>query len=413
MRILTVLPKLPGDPVDGHVIRTRPFLRRLVKRASVDILAYDVGSIDPEIAAGAASCRVVPTVLRRNASILHRLRTFFSPEDVQQRDVEFSDALRESLQNHDYDLVWLAGWRMLLYLPEVKQHMPAGTKVIVDVVDDEIRTNWQDFHDAKGPAANATMARRLLRNSLYQRRFLTGVDLALFVAEGDAETTRKRIPGLHVEVNQNGVDTDYFAPVAGQGAGGPEGPGPGPVLLFEGTMSYPPNIEGATHLVREILPIVQRSVPDAKVVIIGRNPTPEVEALASENVEVTGTVADIREHMRRGALLACSLRSGTGLKNKILQSWSLGIPVVATPISVPGLGAVHGENILIAEGPEAFAEECIRLLKSPQLSADIALGGREFAETRYSIHVKLDEIDRFIRELVPTYGGDLVAERSA
>ncbi|MFT5733997.1 MAG: glycosyltransferase involved in cell wall biosynthesis [Planctomycetota bacterium] len=396
MRILTVLPKLPGDPVDGHVIRTRPLLRRLVQQAEVDILAYDVGSIDEDIAAGAASCKVVPAHLDRNTSLAFRLRKFFSPDDVQQRDAEFSEALKDVLRRSDHDLVWVAGWRMLLYLPEVRQHMSTNSKIVADVVDDDIRRDWQDLRDARGLIGNVTMARRLFRNVLYQRKFLAEADLALFVAEGDAKTTRKRIPGLRVEVNQNGVDTDYFAPAAEDGRRA----GDRPVLLFEGTMSYQPNIEGATHLVRYILPIVQRSIPEASVLIVGRNPTPEIQALAAEDVEVTGTVDDIREHMSRGSLLACSLRTGTGLKNKILQSWAMGIPVVATPISVPGLGGVHEGNMLIADGAERFAEQCVRLLKSPELSRDLSQAGRAFALERYSIHVKLHEIDGFINELL-------------
>lgn len=397
MRILSILPKLPGEPVDGHVIRSRPFHRRLVQRADVDILAYDVGTIDEDIEVGASSCEVVATRLQRNTSLLYRMRTFFSPEDVQQRDAEFSSALAEKLASHDYDLVWVAGWRMLLYLPEIRERISGRTKIIADVVDDETVRNWSDLRNARGLKSNATMARRLLRNSLYQRRFLSEADLALFVAETDAASTRKRLPSLRVEVNQNGVDTDYFTPAPRRSASAGN---PTPILLFEGTMSYAPNIEGAEYLVREILPLVQQSIPGASVIIVGRNPTPKIQALASADVEVTGTVDDIRLHMRRGALLACSLRSGSGLKNKILQSWAMGIPVVATPISVPGLGGIDGGNLLLADGPEAFAAQCVRLLRSPDLSARIAQAGRELAVERYSIQVKLDEIDGLIEELV-------------
>ncbi|WP_419190473.1 glycosyltransferase [Saltatorellus ferox] len=100
------------------------------------------------------------------------------------------------------------------------------------------------------------------------------------------------------------------------------------------------------------------------------------------------------------ALLACSLRSGTGLKNKILQSWAMGIPVVATPISVPGLGGVHDENLLIAEGAKAFAAQCVRLLESPELAERIGRAGRRIALERYSIQVKLEEVDGLIGELL-------------
>ncbi|WP_145205725.1 glycosyltransferase family 4 protein [Planctomycetes bacterium Poly30] len=378
------------------MIRTRPLLRHLVQKAAVDVLAYEVGSIDADIAERVASLRAIPVRLEPNTSAVHRIRTFFSPHDVQPWYRSYSEALAERLSGSEYDLIWVAGWKMLLYLPEVRRLVSPRTKIIADVVDDELLGNWRDLRGAKGPRSRATMARRLLRNSLYQRRFLAHADLALFVAENDANSTRARMPRLRVEVNQNGVDTDYFAPAPPSGKHRDEGP----VLLFEGTMSYGPNVEGALYLVKRVLPIVQRSVPDARVLIVGRNPTPEIEALAAHDVEVTGTVDDVRSDMRRGAMLACSLRSGTGLKNKILQSWAMGIPVVATPISVPGLGAIHDVNVLIAEGPEAFAAQCVRLLEAPSLAERIGNAGRRMALDRYSMHVKLGEIDSFIEELV-------------
>ncbi|MEM8709528.1 MAG: glycosyltransferase family 4 protein, partial [Planctomycetota bacterium] len=373
----------------------RPFLQRLVRHAEVDIVAYERGSVDTQIADGIRSCRTVPIRPIRNTSTFYRLRTFFSPEDVQQRDAEMSASLASILTEREYDIVWVSGWRMLLYLPEVREHAAAHTRIIADVIDDEVRGNWQDFRDAKGLSANATMGRRLLRNSLYQRRFLKHADLALFVAEADAATTKERMPKLRVAVNQNGVDTDYFAPLGTEAQWERDDP----VLLFEGTMSYAPNIEGSRYLVQKVLPLVQREIPNARVLLIGRDPTPELEALAGPDVELTGTVEDVRVHLRRGALLACSLRSGTGLKNKILQSWAMGIPVVATPISVLGLGATQDQELLIAEGAEAFAAECVRVLRSKDLRQRLGTSGRKLAMERYSLRVKLDEIDRYIAEL--------------
>ena len=136
-------------------------------------------------------------------------------------------------------------------------------------------------------------------------------------------------------------------------------------LVFEGNMMFGPNVDAARRLALEILPIVRAAIPAARLVLVGRDPAPEVRALAGESVEVTGTVDDVRPFLARGTVFACPMRLGSGIKNKILQAWAMARPVVATPASLGGLAAHDEDNLLVREDNLGFSEAVIELIRDP------------------------------------------------
>ncbi len=195
----------------------------------------------------------------------------------------------------------------------------------------------------------------------------------LYVSDVDARAYTRFFPSRTVAVVPNGVDIDYFAP--SQTAPEPD------LIVFEGNMNFPPNIDTAIRLVQDVLPRVQRSVPAARICLVGRDPASEVVALASARVEVTGTVDDVRPYLARAAVFACPMRLGSGIKNKILQAWAMARPVVATPESLGGLAASDGVNLLVRSSPEAFAGAIVQLLNDDRLSSELGQNGRETVGT--------------------------------
>ncbi|MCS7261517.1 MAG: glycosyltransferase family 4 protein, partial [Anaerolineae bacterium] len=133
-------------------------------------------------------------------------------------------------------------------------------------------------------------------------------------------------------------------------------------LLILGTMFWPPNVAGTLWFAREVLPRVLREVPDALLTIVGKNPPPEVRALAGPNVAVTGYVADPIPYLAESAAFLVPLQAAGGMRVKILDAWCWGIPIVSTTIGAEGIAVRPGENILIADDAEAFAAAIIRLL---------------------------------------------------
>jgi len=195
------------------------------------------------------------------------------------------------------------------------------------------------------------------------------------VSDRDRDELLRLNPALPIEVIPNGVDTYYFRRARANRKAR--------ALLFVGNYEYPPNVDAALRLAREILPQVQKRVPDVKLWLVGNAPPPAVQALASEAVRVTGRVPDVRPYLARAAAFVCPLRYGAGIKNKVLEALAIGCPVAATPLSVDGIAVQDGHSALIADG-DALITAIVRLLTEPDLQRRLADSGRALIEQQYS-----------------------------
>jgi glycosyltransferase involved in cell wall biosynthesis len=142
----------------------------------------------------------------------------------------------------------------------------------------------------------------------------------------------------------------------------PSGVPDGPVVVFTGSMDWAPNIDGVEYFCAEVWPRVLVQRPDARFQIVGRDPAPRVKRLASDTVEVTGTVPSVVDRVRRAAVFVVPLRVGGGTRLKIYEGMALGKATVSTTIGAEGLDVRHGRDIVIADEPAAFAGAILRLL---------------------------------------------------
>jgi glycosyltransferase involved in cell wall biosynthesis len=122
-------------------------------------------------------------------------------------------------------------------------------------------------------------------------------------------------------------------------------------------------------------------------------------------VTVTGSVPDVRVYGRDCGAFVVPLRAGSGMRVKILNALAMALPVVSTRIGAEGIEVTDGENILLADGAEAFADATVRLLGDPDLARRIAAGGRRLMQERYAW-------DRVGERLLAVYEG-LLGERLA
>lgn len=137
----------------------------------------------------------------------------------------------------------------------------------------------------------------------------------------------------------------------------------GSLVVFLGSMDWEPNIDGVEYFCREVWPRVLESVPSARFRVVGRDPHPRVRRLASESVEVTGTVPSVVEHLRDADVVVVPLRVGGGTRLKIFEAMAVGKAVVSTTVGAEGLDVTHGEDILLADDAESFAESVASLLR--------------------------------------------------
>jgi glycosyltransferase involved in cell wall biosynthesis len=148
-------------------------------------------------------------------------------------------------------------------------------------------------------------------------------------------------------------------------------------------MSWPPNIHAARILAREILPEVRTKFPQARLRIVGRDPTPAVRELQTlPGVEVTGTVPSIVPHLAEAHVLAVALESGGGTRLKILEAFAAGLPVVSTSVGCEGLRAGHDEHLIIA-GRSGFADALVEVLGDKTRANTLARKARALAVESY------------------------------
>ena len=176
---------------------------------------------------------------------------------------------------------------------------------------------------------------------------------------------------------------------------------PSAKIVHLGTMFWPPNIEAVLWFANEILPRIIKDVPTVSFVIAGKNPPNEVKALVSsesiisKHIQVSGFLADPMPLLASSKVFVVPLLAGGGMRVKILDAWQWGIPVVSTTIGAEGILNQPGENILLADNPEAFANAVIRILTQSDLADRLRKNGRVWVEKHFDwrkVYRRLDAI---------------------
>ena len=168
-------------------------------------------------------------------------------------------------------------------------------------------------------------------------------------------------------------------------------------ILTLGTLHYPPNADGIRWFLREVYPLVRLKVPRATLTIIGKNPPADFFDLAKPygpDVKITGYVEDLLPFIKPAALMVVPVLAGGGMRVRILEALSRGIPVVTTPVGLEGIDAVNQRDVLVADSAEAFAAEVIKLLQDTGARIKLSKNGRKLAESRYDWKIALQKMDR-------------------
>jgi glycosyltransferase involved in cell wall biosynthesis len=212
----------------------------------------------------------------------------------------------------------------------------------------------------------------------------------VFSVSAQEQTHFSAIRGSQVHLVPNGVDCQKYASL-------PTGRAKTrPTILFIGTLSWPPNAAAARFLASDVLPIVRRTVPDATLTLVGRNPGPDVLALEEAGrVQVVANAPDIVPYVRDARVLAVPLEAGGGTRLKILEAFAAGLPVVSTPVGCEGISGTDRHELLIADRGR-FAEALCEILADPAGGEQLAAQGRALARQTYD----WDVIGQAAREIV-------------
>jgi glycosyltransferase involved in cell wall biosynthesis len=210
----------------------------------------------------------------------------------------------------------------------------------------------------------------------YARKTFHRFSKCVYVADADLEVARS-LGVSNAAVISNGVDTSYFTPT--------DVPIRTNTIIFHGNLSYPPNVRAVQDMIAEVMPVVRREIPEVVFRVVGATPDPKVLEFSRQGlIELISSPADIRPSLEDGAVYACGVRFGTGLKNKLLEAMSMGKAIVSYEEAVSGIRCTNDEHMIIVKTPESFAASILELLKNEKLRNRLGSAARQLVLKEFS-----------------------------
>lgn len=260
------------------------------------------------------------------------------------------------------------------------------TKIVYDTVDVHFVRFEREF-EITGKAEFRRAATRFKR---LEAKLASRADAVWCVTAADREFLQTLAPAAEFEIvpniHQPGTRGASFAERDG--------------LLFVGNYKHRPNVDAVLFFLDTILPALLRRNPDLKFYVVGADPTPEILRRASESVVVSGFVPEIEPCFESARVFVAPLRYGAGMKGKIGQALSFGLPVVTTSIGAEGMNLRHEREALIADEPEAFAESVLRVYDDSLLWQRLSDAGFDFIADNFSPRVVGEKVRQAISKVV-------------
>lgn len=208
----------------------------------------------------------------------------------------------------------------------------------------------------------------------WEREMTSRYDRVLVVSTDDAKALGG--PDDRLRVVPNGVDIDRYQRNLRPEHGS---------ILFSGALYTLPNIDGATWLCTEVLPLIKRRIPRALIQLVGARPPASIVALGDlDGVSLVADVPTMAPFYEAASLVVVPLRIGSGTRLKALEGLATGRPVVGTTIGLAGLDLVDGQHALFADDAQSFADAVCDIMADPAKAEALAEAGRELVERRYS-----------------------------
>ncbi|MFT3990848.1 MAG: glycosyltransferase family 4 protein [Luteolibacter sp.] len=281
------------------------------------------------------------------------------------------ESLRKFTAGQEYEIIDFCD---LVLWPYIKELFPDHPVRVMD----RSRVDWLYQTEVlqtlkQGPFAKLMAAENLYKITKLEREVRK--ELALTVVCGLDDRTfleSKMGPTDQVFVLPNGANVGFFNADEWQ----PK-PTPYPSALFCGALDYTPNTDGLTWYFENIHPLVIKRRPDFKIILVGKNPTPQMRAFAElESVDFVGEVPDVRPYYQKAWMQMVPLRIGGGTRLKIAEGLAMANPVVSTTLGAQGLELNHDEHLLLADTPQDFADAMLRYTENPDLRQHQGAAGR-------------------------------------
>ena len=349
-------------PVDtGGKIRSYNILRALGAEHSVTLLSYYGGKQDPqyeraireELPGAETIYTAAPdsTALEQGLDYLRRLPQLAPYAVSKFTDARVNQRLRHYAAQNRFDVA-------VCDFLSASLNFPQGFTIPVVLFQHNVESSlWQRMATTEQhPIKKLSFKIESAKMTRYERLTLQKFHHVIAVSEHDRQQMLHMDPSCEITVVPTGVDTKKFAVAP------PSDIHP-PRIVFTGSMDWEPNIDAMEYFCEQIWPRIRAAYPDAIFQIVGRNPHTKVQKLASESVQVTGTVPSVADYLRDASLVIVPLRIGGGTRLKIFEAMAMGKAVISTSIGAEGLDVQSGRDLLLADNADTFADAILLLLR--------------------------------------------------
>jgi len=377
--ILYICPENPFPPISGDKIRIVNLIGLLAEHFDIEVVAYE--SNDREFKKKSAmipeNCRLhtVPSVnykswpLRIRSMLLRRNNSLLSHADL-----HLTPRIRQLTSKRQYDYVIVTHCFLGHLLPRLRKLQPNAV-LVTDSHNFETDLSRQYALSQSSLLRKAYFLLASRWNKKLEERICDRTDLLFATSKPDTDSFSALSPvNKHkVHLIPNFVDARSY-----ESARIGERERESPSVIFPGTMSYFPNVNGALYFYRSIYPLIKAALPGISWHIVGRDCHPDVAVLAEQDpsIVITGYVPDVGVYMRKASVVIVPLLEGGGTRLKVLEAWACGTPVVSTAKGAEGIACENDRDICLADEPQAFADAVIKLIRDRDFSLRIADNAR-------------------------------------
>ena len=387
-------PYLPYPLVSGGQIRTYNLLKHLQDKHDITLFSFirkdDERQYLPELA---KFCRRVVVFRRRPAwSLSNILLAGFSAFPFVMISTYLSKTVRQAIaaaiNREKYDVIHAEPFYMMPNIPRTKIPILLVEQTIEYLVYQKYADDFS-FWPLK-----LLLYLDVLKLRLWEQYFWRRATRLVAMSGQDRQIMLKATHGhKQIDVVANGVDIDYFNQIRRRRHSPP-------TILFVGNFKWLPNKDAAVFLAQEIWPLIKFKLPQARLWIVGANPTPEIKRLSKiSDVVVEGEITDIRDAFSRADILLAPIRNGRGTKYKVLEAMATGLPVVTTPLGIDGLDVVPGRHALVATTAQDLASATVKLINAQPLGQKIAAAAKHLVTQKYNWSIISSNLDRIYQEL--------------
>jgi polysaccharide biosynthesis protein PslH len=388
---LFLSPEAPYPVIGGGPLRSASLLEYLSLRYAVHLIVFRQPG-DPDTTRAIPPGKVervdvieLPVHARHTTARVARnsLRLARKSPPLLDRFAGFSEKIASIVAGRQYDLAIVEHFWCAPYLEQLRPH---ARQIVLDLHN--IESAWHESIAASSTSAKAWALRRFATASVaLERKWLPLFDAILVTSAADAARVQKIAPNAKTIVYPNALP-EIAAPIRLDKE----------EVVFSGNLEYAPNIAAVQFFARRIWPALRRRWPRLRWKIIGKNPEAVRKLVqADSRIVLTGFVDDAIQALAEARVAVVPLLSGSGTRVKILEAWAAGIPVVSTTIGAEGLEVRNGQDLLIADAPDVFANAVSSLLDSQPERARIGGAGRALYEQQYTWPAAWRSLDNFFR----------------